>query len=216
MDTHKSLESCLLCGKILIESDRKRRKSILKIQRLLCDVWKLSEFVWKTVYNVCENMDDKTNIAMCMACTHWTTRSRRRRRACTIPLDQLLLFTIAPFHAPRPDGRLLRRLILSMKETKRSVNGIEYSNTYTNFLEPEMLKCFQSIPNEKLESMDTTKICKIIVANWWRQNSFNVFTTHKNLAKYIRSTCKQEIIQLGQEIMEQTHASARPREHMDN
>ena len=200
-DIYVTLESCLLCGKLLTETDRKRRKSIAKIHSLLNDVWKPSEFVWRYVYNMCNSETRKYTIAMCMACTHWTTRSRRKQCACVIPLDQFILFTVAPFHAPIPDGRLLRRLIQSLVERKTAEDGIEYSNTYINLVEPEMLKCFVSMTKGNIRTTGTVEICKRIVAAWWKQNCYTVFVTNKRLAKYIRSMCKKEIVELGREIM---------------
>ena len=107
------IEHCILCGVVLCEKDNKRRKAAGKIKTLLETQWSQTAFVWRVAWNVCKQKDERQTIAICMPCVHWATRTRSKPMChnpscCQIPLDHLILFSMAPFDTPQPDEHLLK------------------------------------------------------------------------------------------------------------
>lgn len=104
------IECCLLCGVFLGPDDIKRRRPCHKLRNMLENKWIATDFVWLYAYNVVMQSRPETTIAVCMPCVHWATRSSKRKNKSMLPLDNLIVSSIAPSHIPPADERIQRRV----------------------------------------------------------------------------------------------------------
>jgi hypothetical protein len=189
------VEHCILCGVVLSEKDNKRRKAAGKIKTLLETRWAKTAFVWRIAWNICNQEDERRTIAICMPCVHWATRTKSKPmchnpNGCLIPLDHLIMFSMAPFDIPQPDERLFKRLARNMVHTVQA-NGTTFRNCYTHLLEPCMFERLQARSCERGHLVDQ------IIATWWDENMNTVFVSNALLAKNIRRVCQADIERLG-------------------
>lgn len=184
-------ESCLLCGKILTGMQQKRRKPVRFFREVLQKYWAKTDVIWKAVWDVCCESSESETIAMCMPCVHWTGRSTNARTAKKehkemLPMDALREVVENPGSPNAPDERLFMRFAESLASAAY-VNGVVYSNPYTQFFPPWALDV---LTNSHWANVPDKERCKQmkrkLLAAWWEANGRTLVMPDRHVARLIR------------------------------
>lgn len=188
------VESCFCCGRILLPSESKRRKSQKFLMFALENYWLKTNFVWQYVNSICANTDKTMTIPACMACIHWVSRTTKTNKKNLLLLDEFILFTKFPLQCRPPDSRLLRRFVEKLT-VEFEYNGLFYRNPYKAFFA-------DSIWELLCDFTKNTKKCKTngryfllldkITYTWWKeQGRITIFKTKKE-AKRMRKLLHEQ------------------------
>ena len=184
-------ESCLLCGKILTGMQQKRRKPVRFFREVLQKYWAKTDVIWKAVWDVCCESNESETIAMCMPCVHWTGRSTnaktmKKEQKEMLPMDALREVVENPGSPNAPDERLFMRFAESLASAAY-VNGVVYSNPYTQFFPPWALDVLTNSDWANVPDKERCKQMKRkLLAAWWEANGRTLVMPDRHVARLIR------------------------------
>jgi hypothetical protein len=146
-DADHSLDSCILCGRIMVPGMDRRYKQIGDLTDLLKRQCNPTPFVYSSILS--SNSPNDKRVCCCIACINWVRRIGKNDnnasdnpRKIPIPVDNLLLFLHCPGTSlVKPDQRSLHRMMCNLANMVIVVENTgerHVQNMYLKYCTPMM------------------------------------------------------------------------------